>query len=84
MQLNLVKKLITLRIIKHIDSLKTNNLKDFFKLKDLETLIKFIKIDKKNKSSKINLILLKKIGKTVINSNYKLNTVKKFLYDELK
>ena len=71
------------RIINHIDSLKLKKLSDFFKLKHLETLIKFIKIDKKNKSNKINLILLKKIGKPDINSNYNVNTVKKFLYNEL-
>ncbi len=71
------------RIINHIDSLKIKKLNDFFSLKHLETLIKFIKIDKKNKSNKINLILLKKIGKPDINSNYNLNIVKKFLYNEL-
>ena len=83
-KINYITKNDAEKIIKHIDSLKTKNLKDFFKLKDLEILIKFIKIDKKNKSNKINLILLKKIGKTDINSNYNVNTVKKFLYDELK
>ena len=83
-KINYIPKNDAEKIIKHIDSLKTKNLKDFFKLKDLEILIKFIKIDKKNKSNKINLILLKKIGKTDINSNYNVNTVKKFLYDELK
>ena len=71
------------RIINHIDSLNIKKLNDFFNLKHLETLIKFIKIDKKNKSNKINLILLKKIGKPDINSNYNVNTVKKFLYNEL-
>ena len=83
-KINYITKNDAEKIIKHIDSLKTKNLKDFFKLKDLETLIKFIKIDKKNKSNKINLILLKKIGKTDINSNYNVSTVKKFLHNELK
>ena len=39
--------------------------------------------DKKNTSSKINLILLKKIGITKIDSYYKKDYIKKFLKREL-
>ena len=42
-----------------------------------------MKADKKNKSNKINLILLKKIGKPKINLNFNVSKVKKFLYSEL-
>tara|TARA_B100001029_G_C15042699_1_gene444814 strand:- start:256 stop:1356 length:1101 start_codon:yes stop_codon:yes gene_type:complete len=82
-QIKYIEKNDALRIIKHIESLKIKSIKNFFKLKHLNTLIKFIKIDKKNKSNKINLILLKRIGKPEINSNYNLNIVKSFLYNEL-
>ncbi len=39
--------------------------------------------DKKNVSKKINLILLKKIGSTVINNEYSYLKVKQFLVREL-
>ena len=39
--------------------------------------------DKKNKSEKINLILLKKIGLPVINKVYSKNTLRIFLSKEL-
>ena len=39
--------------------------------------------DKKNKSEKINLILLKKIGSPIINKVYNKNTLKLFLSKEL-
>ena len=39
--------------------------------------------DKKNISEKINLILLKKIGSTQINNEYKKLKIKKFLKKEL-
>ena len=39
--------------------------------------------DKKNKSDKINLIVLKRIGLPVINKEYKKNEILKFLKDEL-
>ena len=82
-QIKCISKNDAIRLIKHIDSLKTKNLKNFFKLKNIETLIKFMKNDKKNKSNKINLILLKRIGKPEINSNYSVSLIKKFLYNEL-
>jgi 3-dehydroquinate synthase/shikimate kinase/3-dehydroquinate synthase len=39
--------------------------------------------DKKNNTKKINLILLKKIGSTVINNHYNTNKIKNFLKQEL-
>ena len=39
--------------------------------------------DKKNKTKKINLILLKKIGSTIINNHYETKKIKKFLRREL-
>ena len=39
--------------------------------------------DKKNKSDKINLILLKRIGHPIINNVYSKNILKTFLKKEL-
>ena len=39
--------------------------------------------DKKNDSSQINLILLKDIGKTIINKRYNQSKIKSFLRNEL-
>ena len=38
-----------------------------------------MKLDKKNNSQKINLILLKKIGKVEINLNFKIDKIYSFL-----
>ena len=42
-----------------------------------------MRLDKKNNSPNINLILLKKIGKPVINLNYKINKIIFFLKSNL-
>ena len=39
------------------------NIKNYFKKKDINKLIKFMKSDKKNYNNKINLVIIKKIGK---------------------
>ena len=39
--------------------------------------------DKKNNSDKINLILLKKIGNTIINKKFQKNYLKSFIKKEL-
>ena len=52
-------------IKKHYNDLKLPmNIKEIFKRKEIKKIINLMKKDKKNKNSKINLILLKKIGKT--------------------
>ena len=43
-----------------------SDIKKYFSLFDINKIIKFMLIDKKNNSNKINLVLLKKIGKTMI------------------
>ena len=52
-----------------------------FKKNEINKIIFFMKKDKKNSNEKINLILLKKIGKTTKPNSFKLNSVdiKKFL-----
>ena len=42
-----------------------------------------MKADKKNNSSKINLILIKKIGKVLLNLKFDQSKIKKFLSREL-
>ena len=60
-----------------------NNLNKYFTQKNLSRIIHFMTKDKKNVSKKINLILLKKIGSTVINNEYKNFKIKKFLKSQL-
>ena len=54
-------------------------IKKFFKKKDIRKIVNFMKLDKKNNSQKINLILLKKIGKVKINLNFKIDKIYSFL-----
>ena len=80
------KKLLSLKelslIKKHYFNLKLfTNIKKFFKKKDIKKIIYFMQKDKKNINEKINLILLKKIGKTNSPKKNLLegNEIKKFL-----
>ena len=69
-------------IKKHYKSLKLlMEIKKFFKKNELNKIINFMKKDKKNVSSKISLILLKKIGKTTKPKQISLKDtqIKKFL-----
>ena len=58
-------------------------LKNFFSIKYLKNIISFMKIDKKNNNQKINLVLLKKIGKPVLNLNFENKSLYTFLKKEL-
>ncbi len=71
-------------IIKHVINAKLpSNIKNYFCDKDLNKILKFMSKDKKNITKNINLILLRKIGSTVINNEYKNSKIKKFLRKEL-
>ena len=59
------------------------NLNNYFSYKDLNKILSFMTKDKKNYSSKINLVLLKKIGYPIINKEYKKNNLKLFLKNKL-
>jgi 3-dehydroquinate synthase/shikimate kinase/3-dehydroquinate synthase len=59
------------------------DLKKYFSIKDLNKIISFMIKDKKNISHKINLILLKKIGLTIIHKQYNIEKIKHFLKKEL-
>ena len=60
-----------------------SNIKKYFSLKDVNKILHFMIKDKKNKSNKINLILLKGIGLTDINKEYSKEKLKVFLEAEL-
>ena len=56
---------------------------DLSKEKDVNKILKFMIKDKKNTSSLINLILLKKIGQSIIDKKFRLSDLKIFLKKEL-
>ena len=65
---------------------KMNLLKDikfYFSPKKINSILNFMAKDKKNISKRINLILLKKVGSTIINNEYDISKIKKFLIKEL-
>ena len=71
-------------IIKYIDKMKLlKNIKFYFSPKKINSIINFMVKDKKNISKKVNLILLKKVGSTIINNEYDILKIKKFLIKEL-
>ncbi len=85
-ELSYRKKLLSMRelllVKKHYHNLNLLvNIKKIFKKKEINKIIYFMKKDKKNFSEKINLILLKKIGKTTKPKEIFLKDVeiKKFL-----
>ena len=81
---NLIKKSNYNKLINHIqNSNLPNNLQKFFSFRDIKKIISFMSNDKKNKSNKINLILLKNIGKPVINQHFSQTYLYKFLKKEL-
>ena len=51
----------------------------FFNLKDTNKILSFMTKDKKNRSNKINLVLLKKIGVPIINKEYSKKKLGLFL-----
>ena len=85
-KLSYKKKLLSLKdltlIKKHYINLNLPmNINKFFKRKEINKIIHFMKKDKKNLNEKINLILIKKIGKTTKPNNFAFSTneIKKIL-----
>ncbi len=71
-------------IINHLDKVDMSlNLKNYFKKNNINTIIKYMKTDKKNNSSKVNLILIKKIGRLVVGLNFNDSRIRKFFLNEL-
>tara|TARA_Y100001970_G_scaffold109566_1_gene136879 strand:- start:3101 stop:4210 length:1110 start_codon:yes stop_codon:yes gene_type:complete len=81
---NIINKKDYEQILEHIKNLKiSTNLNFYFKRKDIQLIIKYMKSDKKNNSNKINLILIKKIGKIILNLMFDQSKIKRFLVEEL-
>ena len=85
-QLSYEKKILSLKdlnlIKKHYNNLNLPmKIRKFFKKKEINKIIHFVKKDKKNYNEKINLILIKKIGKVTEPNRYKIKSedLKKFL-----
>ena len=74
-------KLIETHLLKLKLKIKVSSLFSQKKLKDILT---YMKKDKKNDTKKINLVLLKKIGKPVFNLNFDDKTINNFLKKELR
>jgi len=84
LQNNIINKRDYSQIINHISNLNINtDLNNYFKKKDINILIKYMKSDKKNNSSKINLILIKSIGKILIEMKFDESKIRKFFVNEL-
>ena len=60
-----------------------SNVNHYFSSKNIDKILSFMQKDKKNNSSKINLILLKKIGHPIINKVYTKRAIKNFLKKKL-
>jgi len=72
------------KILDHIKKLNIPlNLNNYFKKKNINLITKYMMSDKKNSSSKINLILIKKIGKILLDLKFNQFIIKKYLYNEL-
>ena len=72
------------KIVSHINHLNLpHNLNKFFSKKNINLILNFMKSDKKNNSTNINLVLLKDLGKPIINKNFKIEKIRKFFEKEL-
>jgi len=75
---NILKKKDYEEIIEHLKKLDYCNLNKYFKAKDISKILFYMKQDKKNKSSKINLILLKSISKPLLDKSFEENKIRSF------
>ena len=68
----------------HLDKLSlSKDINKFFSVKNLNTILSFMKKDKKNNTNKINLVLLKKIGSPIHTLQFDEKKVNFFLRKEL-
>ena len=68
----------------HLNDLSLpRDINKFFSIKNLNTILSFMKKDKKNNTEKVNLVLLKKIGSPVYKLQFHEKTINLFLKKEL-
>ena len=72
-------------IINHLEISKLPcSVKKYFSIKDINKILFFMLKDKKNNSNKISLVLLKNIGRPIINKKYSKQILAKFLKNFLR
>jgi len=76
---NILKRNDYEQIIEHLRKLNYYSLNKYFKYKDISKIVFYMKQDKKNKDSKINLVLLKSIAKPMLNKSFRENNIRLFL-----
>ncbi len=80
----LINKQNYLKIANHLNNSNfPSKLSQYFNSKDVNKIISYMANDKKNKSNKINLILLKKIGIPIIDKSFNKKKLHAFLKKEL-
>ena len=77
-RLSVIKKICNIKIIEEIKKIYSNNklsytYKNFSNYNMINSLIPYLKNDKKNNDDKVNFILLKKIGQTTLPNKYKIS-----------
>ena len=65
-------------IINHLEQIGYNSIKSYVSKKMVKKIVKYMINDKKNIDGKINLILLKKISKPIINRSFSQKEVSIF------
>ena len=78
-QKNILKKNDYDQIIDHLKKINYYNLNKYFNSKDISKIVFYMKQDKKNKDSKINLILLRSIGKPELKKSFEESNIRSFL-----
>ena len=80
-----IKKVEFNSVLNHINQSNKmpSKIQNYFSKKNINKILYFMTKDKKNFSNKINLILLKKIGSTIIDGQYSINGLKSFFEKEL-
>ena len=72
-------------IINHIENSDLpSSVRKFFSTKDLNKILSFMTKDKKNRSDKINLVLLRKIGDPIIDKEYSIKKLSLFFKSFLR